>query len=70
MTDETREFIETELLTTQELSAYTGIKPAALKRRVLRGTIDYVLKGNTYLFAKSDFPPVPRRRRPRRPPPM
>ena len=47
-------------LTTQELSEYTGLREATIQKRVERGEIDCVLKGNTYLFDRNDFPPARR----------
>ena len=46
------------LLTTKELSQYTGLPEVTIKKRVERGKIDYMLKGRTYLFDREDFAPM------------
>lgn len=46
------------LLTTKELSQYTGLPEVTIKKRVERGKINYMLKGRTYLFDREDFAPM------------
>ena len=57
MNPKTKKLLLTELLTTRELSEYTGVKEATIKQWVARGKVDYVLKGRTYLFDRRDFTP-------------
>ena len=55
MNARTRAFIEQRLLTTQEASALSGIPAITLQKRVERGSLDAVVKGRNYLFARRDI---------------
>jgi predicted site-specific integrase-resolvase len=55
MNEETRRFITQDILTSQELAEFIGVKLDTVKHWANRGKIDYVLKGPIHLFAKSDF---------------
>lgn len=52
-----KDLLLSRLLTTQELSEYTGLSEEAIQKRLERGKIDGVLKGRTYLFDRRDFVP-------------
>lgn len=56
-----KDLLLTRLLTTQELSEYSGLSEEAIQKRLERGKIDGVLKGRTYLFDRKDFVPAPSR---------
>jgi len=45
------------LLTTKELSLYTGLPEVTIKKRVERVRSTTLLKGRTYLFDRTDFAP-------------
>jgi excisionase family DNA binding protein len=53
----TKTMLARRFLTTRELSEQTGMREATIQKRVERGEIDCVLKGNTYLFDRNDFSP-------------
>ena len=58
MNRKTKTYIKTELLTTEELSAYIGVPVRTILRRAKSGVFDSVKKGkNVLLFSKGDFDP-------------
>lgn len=55
MNSSTRHLLETFILSTAELSAFTGIPMITLQKWAERGQVDCVMKGRTRLFDRRDF---------------
>jgi excisionase family DNA binding protein len=50
-----KDLLRSRILTTREVAELTGLTEAAVKKRVERGKLDAVLKGNNWLFDRRDF---------------
>lgn len=57
MDNNTRVYIETELLTISEVAALLGLTVAAAMKRAERSGWDHVLKGRQKLYSRGDFDP-------------
>ncbi len=51
----TRRLLDTQIISTAELSALTGVPMITLQKWAERGQVDYVKKGRTYRFDRRDF---------------
>ncbi len=55
MNNNTRHLLETHIVSTAELAELIGVPMVTVQKWAIRGQVDYVKKGRTYLFDKRDF---------------